>query len=396
MPLTISLNGADNVGKTTQVELLPRSFDVYLAGSLHESDNWLGQMAKFGTLKDWWWSCSDEDFVCRIFGALGRRYLNSLDKEQATVAIYDRGTTMFEAVAISVIAVKSDGRDFSNARNKFNEIIERNGLRVPEEQLKILLKHGGSLDESLNLSLSRETEETDERYRLYQTLLQSELQRQENEGLYHHIITAGASHTLRDVQDQIRQIIGRRTSHPLFTPMMHNINRIYAFGGLSESGKSSLAQSLCTHYGSCQAFRSKIVYFADQASEKLGKSIYTCSEKEQALSLLHELERFSNCHYWLKVLTIESLHRYTATKWLKTWLGDKLQIIYVDTAEEKRLRRSLVSPDSLKVNDTAKFERGADRIRDYADLVLDNNGTFAETLQSMVGFVNKCGPGLDL
>jgi hypothetical protein len=127
-----------------------------------------------------------------------------------------------------------------------------------------------------------------------------------------------------------------------------------------------------------QAFRSKIVYFADQASEKLGKSIYTCSEKEQALFLLHELERFSNCHYWLKVLTIEILHRYTAATWLKTWLGDKLQIIYVDTAEEKRLGRSLVSPDSLKVNDTAKFERGADRIRSGSGQQWNIHRDFAE------------------
>ena len=396
MPLTISINGPDNVGKTTQIELLPQSFDVYLAGSLHESDDELGDMVNNGTLKDWWWSCSDEDFVCRIFAALGSRCRKSLDKEQAAVAIFDRGVVMFQAVATSVSAVKSDGHNLANARNKVNEIIERNKLHVPEEQLTILLKHGSSLEESINLTLEREPGETDERYRLYQTLLQTELQFQEREGRYHHIIIASASRTFTNVQDQIRQIISRRTSHPLFAPLMHNLNRIYAFGGLSESGKSSLAQSLCTHYGSRQAFRSKIVYFAEQASEKVGKSIYSCSEKEQALRLLHELERFSNCHYWLKVLTIESLHRYTASAWLKTWLGDKLQVIYVDTTEEKRLGRSLVSSDSLKVNDTMKLQRGADRIQDFADLVLDNNGTFADTLQSMISFVSKLEPRLDL
>lgn len=67
---------------------------------------------------------------CTIVAALGRRYWNSLGKEQATIAIYDRGIIIFEAVTTTVIAVKSDSHDLSNARNKFEKTIERNGLRV--------------------------------------------------------------------------------------------------------------------------------------------------------------------------------------------------------------------------------------------------------------------------
>lgn len=81
--------------------------------------------------------------------------------------------------------------------------------------------------------------------------------------------------------------------------MMHNLDYIYAFSGLSEAGKSSVAETLCSQYGAVHAFHAKIVYFNNVISEKLGKSAYTLSDKEQALYLFHELERFLTAHYWL-------------------------------------------------------------------------------------------------
>ena len=72
--LTVSLNGADNVGKTTQIELLPRHYSILLVGSLHDCDEKIEQLVKTNQLSDWWWSTTDEDFFRTIFGGLGRRY----------------------------------------------------------------------------------------------------------------------------------------------------------------------------------------------------------------------------------------------------------------------------------------------------------------------------------
>ncbi|MCJ1237762.1 hypothetical protein MMC14_005749 [Varicellaria rhodocarpa] len=112
------------------------------------------------------------------------------------------------------------------------------------------------------------------------------------------------------------------------------------------------------HHDTELAFNSKIVLFDDEASDMIGKSIYTLPEKEQALFLLHGLEKFSGRQYWLKIITIEILHRDTSTMWLKTWLGDKLQIVFIETSTKNRFEKSLVSHDVLISNDTMKNERG--------------------------------------
>ena len=296
---------------------------------------------------------------------------------------------MFQAVAVAVLAVKHPDHDLTQARMRLDEILQRNQLQVPKEQLTILLRHGKDLEDSVKITLEREPQTVDERYRLYQTLLQAELRRQEDDGFYQHTITACGSESYRDVQNQIREIIRSKTKDPRFIPMLHNLERVYAFGGLSEAGKSSLAQNLCDHYGSRGAFRGKIVFFNDIASDKMEKCVYSLLEKEQALCLFHELEAFSYRHYWLRVMSIESLHRDNMTMWLKTWLGDKMRIIYIDTALEQRVQRSCDPYQDLVARDRMKEERGAHLIRQRADLVLDNNGTFEDSVVKMMDFVES-------
>ena len=263
---------------------------------------------------------------------------------------------MFEAVSVAVIAAKNRSSDLKEARVKLVRILQQQRLHFPREKLAVLLKHGAVLEESVQITLEREHKPTDERYRLYQMLLQAEIQYQEENGIYQHSIMAGGPDTHREVQDKIGSVIRSYTDSVSFTPMLCSLTRVYAFGELSEAGKSSLAQRLCIHYGSKVAVRSKIAYSIDAASDE--KSIYTLPEKEQALWLHHELVQFPNRHYWLKFITLESLHRDAMTMWLRTWLGDKLQIIYVDTRDDRRLQRSLVPYDTFVSNDITKRERG--------------------------------------
>ena len=391
MPYTISLNGPDNVGKTTQIGLLPSHYIVCKVGGLHASDEKIGEMQRRGLLQDWWWGSSNEEFTCSIFGALGRRQCDSIASEHSVINIFDRGVAMFEAVAVADIAIKSADHDLSKARMVLNTILETNHLQVPKEKLAILLRHGDSLEESLQITMSREADSGDERYRTYQLLLQSELERQERSGVYQHVIKVEVTSSIGEIQDKLREVILRYTQNPLFLPMIHNVNYIYAFSGLSESGKSSVAETFCSHHGSAQAFRAKIVYFNDLISERLGKSVYSLPEQDQALLLLHELERFSSDHYWLRLITIESMHSHLIAKWLKTWIGRKLQVIYADTTEVKRFERALLPREGVISNDSLKRERGVESIRFDADLVLDNNGTFAVTMSNLLRFAEGTG-----
>lgn len=131
-------------------------------------------------------------------------------------------------------------------------------------------------------------------------------------------------------------------------------------------------------------FRLKIGYLCDRASARLGQSVYDLPEKEQALQLVHGLHAFTSCHYWLKTVTLESAHRKDVTQWMKAFLGDKLKIVYVDTTLENRTMRSLVAFEGLKSNDLIKCSRGAHEIKDIADIVLDNNGSFEDTLRQLI------------
>ena len=388
MPYTISINGADNAGKPTQIELLPSHYTIAKIGGLHDSDKRIGEMYRRGLLRDWWWESSNEEFACTIFGALARRDCNPMGVENSVVSVFDRGAAMFEAVAVAVIAVKSSDRDLDKARTALRIILEENDLQVPKESLAILLRHGDSLEQSLQITMSRESDVGHERYRLYQLLLQSELQHQERSGVYQHVIRIEATSSISNVQDKLREIILHYTQNRLFLPMMDKVDYIYAFSGLSESGKSSVAEAFCSHHGTKQAFRAKIVYFNHLISERLGRSVYNLPEREQALRLLHELERFSNDHYWLRLITIESVHRYSVALWLKQWIGKKLRVIYIDTADDKRFERALITYEAVVSNDRLKRERGVELIRSDADLVLDNNGTFDNTMSKLLRYAN--------
>ena len=102
--------------------------------------------------------------------------------------------------------------------------------------------------------------------------------------------------------------------------------------------------------------------------------------------LLHGLDRISNRHYWLRSITIESLHRDKVAMWLKTWLGDRLRIVFIDASEKVRSERSLIPLSELFINDTIKRKSGTDLICRRADLIVNNNGSFDDSVQQLFEF----------
>ncbi|KAL8788530.1 MAG: hypothetical protein Q9213_001603 [Squamulea squamosa] len=281
----------------------------------------------------------------------------------ALPTVFDGGVAMFEAVMIAVIATKSSDHSLDKARAEFEAILENKGPQLPleKENLAIFLKHGRNLEDSVEITLSRGANDANDRYKLYQYLLQWELQRQEQRGVYQHVIRINATSSINDIQNDLRKVLLRHTGNPLFHPMLHRLDTLYVISGPSEAANSRVAECFCHHYGTTQAFRAKIAYFNNLISERPGRSIDSLPEKKQAQHLLHELERFSNDHDWLDLITIESTqHRHRITKWLKRWLGKKVQIICVDTFEARN--------------------------RSEADLMLDSDGTLVEVMNNLLRF----------
>ncbi|KAL8644383.1 MAG: hypothetical protein Q9210_007282 [Variospora velana] len=345
-PYTISINGVDNVGKTTQMSLLPSHYTISKISRFRVENTRIDELHQQGLLQRWWWESTSEDFVCCMVDTLARRYWNATIDLHSKVALFDRGVAMFEAISVAVIAAKRPDHDLDRARMVFRTIVEETKLQVPKETFAILLTHGESPIETLQITLNREEEIPDERYRVYQVLLQSELQRQERYGVYQHIIRISATSSIGNVQNELRKVILKYTTKSLFLPMLHKLETLYIISGLLNSGKSSNANNFCSHYGTAHAFRAQIVYFNELISEKLGRSMYSLPDKEQARELYHKLERFSTAHYWLKIITLE--------------------IVYVDTLETLRLNRGLVTPEVIASKDSLKIARGVDMVQTCA------------------------------
>jgi dephospho-CoA kinase len=116
----------------------------------------------------------------------------------------------------------------------------------------------------------------------------------------------------------------------------------------------------------------------------LGVNVYELPETVQAHVLVQQIEEYTKAHFWVSVLSLESLHRFASIAEVKLILGSLLHIVYVETSKEERVRRQIsrVGPDlaeakiaELERKDATKVLRGAARVHDIADTVLDNNGS---------------------
>ena len=100
-----------------------------------------------------------------IFSALARRYSSSIVREYNVITVFNRGTAMFETVAITSITAKSPDHDLDKARIALYIILEEHNLQKPKERLTILLRHGKSSENSLQIKMSRESNPGDKVYR---------------------------------------------------------------------------------------------------------------------------------------------------------------------------------------------------------------------------------------
>ncbi|KAJ7443897.1 hypothetical protein B0H11DRAFT_2291384 [Mycena galericulata] len=218
------------------------------------------------------------------------------------------------------------------------------------------------------------------------------------------IIDATAK-TIMEVQNILRSLIGKHVSRRLtglsgdmmFKPYLHRqrLRVVVAFGGLSECGKSSMGGLVDTEFGQ-EGRREKIAYLFNNATKQLGLDIYTLPEAVQAHILIQQIEDYSKAHFWISVLSLESLHRFGSIAEAQRILWPLLQIVYIEVTEAKRISRQ-VSPvggalveakiQELKDKDVVKRERGAELVKDIANLVLDNNGLFSETASVLKNFI---------
>jgi len=185
------------------------------------------------------------------------------------------------------------------------------------------------------------------------------------------------------------------------------IKKVFAIGGLSESGKSSAGQYL----DSKGITRLKIATLLKTIMEKeypgadfnkwQPEIIVTQSEwlwkrfSEELVSQTEE-ENIEHC-------AIESLYRPGLAQSLRKTLADKLVILYVDIPQEIRLQRQIIrqnlkdideSKACLLPRDKDKLQWGALEIKELADVIIDNSGTISELYCQLDVIMQKYCPEL--
>lgn len=154
-----------------------------------------------------------------------------------------------------------------------------------------------------------------------------------------------------------------------------SLRRVVALGGMSECGKTSSGIYLRETQ---TAARFKIGYLLTQAAARHGiADPYALSARRQAELLLDELNRFADAHLDVELITIESVHGAASIAELKTLLGDRLCLLYLDVPFALRVRRSGMSVEAVAAKDHVKTARGGDRVTTIADTVLDNSGSMS-------------------
>ena len=383
VPLFFSINGPDNIGKTTQVKMIPSRWDLMKMSGIHRYSKRLLEMSNNGSMKRWWFGTDNKDFVCCVFDALKQR--RDIAIKSLKPAVFDRGATMFQAVCIARIAYH-DKVGISSAETTFKQLKNDIGEEWPSEKLTILIRHEVSLEKAVALALEHE-KDVGEEYQAYQTLLHQALASQIEAGAYTVVVNRNGK-TCLEVHNEICGILRAQRAPSDWTPLLRHVDCLVGFGGLSEAGKSTVATASAAYFGN-HGIRLKIVYFMRLATRELKRSVYDLPEDEQAFWLILEIDRFADAHPWLKVICIDSLHRYTSTAVLQRILAGKAKIVFIDTEETTRFKRVNISMEEFRSKDKTKMARGAHRVREVADLIVDNNKEFDDTVASVTAMLKK-------
>lgn len=367
--MPFSLSGVDGTGKSQQIRLLSQgSGDTFhITKPLIEySQRW--PKLKGPDMSRWWFEeVSVEELTDIIIESLNNR---NKDQQDGKIAVLDRGWRMFQTVCAATWSIR-EGVPIEDAVFMVGQKF-RQGLDHSAEEFEVLLVpnegylHATERCRKLFRSDENHYEEyMNQRYARYQLSLRRAVGLCFAEAPIQRIqVTA----PIADVQNALRSAVNQAYQTRV-TPIGNSISRVVGFGGLSECGKSSFADYLRRR----GYYRLKLRYFIEIIEER--------GERATPEKVACELFRFCQKHYYVTEYTVESLHDPYIPAFLKLMLGSRMQIVYLDTDEDTRVRRAKaeMGADESKARtevrgkDQVKLSRGALQVRDIADVVFDNS-----------------------
>lgn len=378
----ISISGSDGVGKTQQISLLAMDGEgLQFTGRLTDYSHRWPKLAPANDFNWWFKEVPFHDFVSIVTESLRNRRAACV---VGKTAVHDRGVRMFKAVCAATMVARGESAEV-DAAHIVDELFSKAG--VVEDDSEILLRISPTYQEETR-RLREAIEIRDQKYLPWQNELYARYQKWLAVFMDHYFSGLNSANviTVNDcilgIQARLRESIGGM-GHPIQPILCGHLEKLVAFGGLSESGKSSHADRLRTHHGYC---RLKIKYFDD-----IVRSRGLTSTPE---TIGRELLAFIDSHKHLTHVSIESLHNASLPAYLKLLFGSRMKVVYLDTPQETRVARTAhelqisVQDAAKKVaeKDMVKVERGADKVAEIADVVFRNEADGFES-----GFNNFIG-----
>ncbi|MFC4012418.1 nucleotidyltransferase domain-containing protein [Nonomuraea purpurea] len=364
--VTVAFSGPDNVGKTTHARLFQRRNGAHSLGPLDDYDpRW--QHAKNIGLSDWWFRTAP---IAHLADILACSYLARSAAARAIpdgLAVLDRGMTMLHASLAATAAVREDLTADAAADHAQHLLAPYADeiTRARQAEHEIVLLHDIAPHRGAEMALAREATVTPT-YRRYQHALHLQLNR-----LCGNQVIVTKERSILDVHADLSARLATDAAPPTITTRW-----IIALGGLSECGKSTAGHHLQHEHG---VTRLKIGYLLDLAAARHQLiDIYALPVAEQAELLALELDAYAHAHHYQQAFSIESLHSHGLAAELRKLLGGALTTVYLDAHPAVRASRSTRGPDDVTERDRIKRARGAHRVRDIAQEIIDNNRSVAE------------------
>ncbi len=364
----VSINGSDGIGKTQQISLLRGGGGLHFTGRLVDYSN---RWPKFNPIEEFGWWFKETPFpeiASIVIESIKARHSA---RNPELVNVDDRGTRMFKAVLAATLLIREQG-EVDRVIERIDGLFAKELADYPQEE-EILLKANPEYRAKIKPILQI-VDPRSHKYLAWQNEMYAEYQTWLSHFMNHYLPTGSVSQVVHvdscilDTQNEIRRGINALFETRL-PALCGTLKKLVAFGGLSECGKSSFADGLSRR---CGYYRLKIKYFeAAVKAQDLPSHPGTIGR---------ELLNFLNDHKHVELASIESIHSPDLPAYLKLLFGQRFKTVYLDTPESIRARRTAdghgISLDEAvsrtKEKDAVKISRGADRVRDIADIVFSN------------------------
>ncbi|MFI6862345.1 hypothetical protein ACIBKZ_21045 [Streptomyces sp. NPDC050421] len=201
-PDFISLNGPDNVGKTTHLaRLAARWGGCQPLGAVHEHDPEPWARVAGGDYARWWFETSTTAELTEML--LAGHTKRAAARETGRTGLLDRGLPMLLAVSAATCVVK----DRLTVGEALKTVMSLAGSRAGAAETSILLIPSHDAERSYAITSAREGRPWTGIYPAYQKTLHEVLLHQASHGAYTAVVDC-EGRSLDDVHDDVRDHLG--------------------------------------------------------------------------------------------------------------------------------------------------------------------------------------------